>query len=133
VADKCDQHGACARRSDQALAPIVRIVACLLASSALFAVACVALNRDNADAFVSMFRHDELCDVRRHLEDSKTTMPCTEVGRYLRQTLNISRGGTVAIFVSGDTTQESLSGLTAPIKREGFKIVSVLRISIAEP
>ena len=90
--------------------------------------------RDNADAFVSMFRGEGPCEVRRQLKGSRTSVPCADVGRYLRQDLKINSGGTVSIGVSAEASVAALDTLRTSIEREGFKIVGVLKIAlITEP
>ena len=89
--------------------------------------------RDNADAFVSAFRRDGLCEVRRQLKGPETAMPCADVGRYLHEQ-NIRSGGTVSIGVSAESSEETLKALTGPIKGEGFKIVGILKVGfVTEP
>jgi hypothetical protein len=90
--------------------------------------------RDNADAFVWMFRGDGQCEIRRTLKGSGTSVPCADAGRYIRATLNVSPGGTVTIGASAETSEASMDVLTASIKREGFKIAGILKVGfITEP
>jgi hypothetical protein len=90
--------------------------------------------RDNADAFVTMFHDDGLCKVRRHIESADVTLPCGEVGQYLRGTLHLDAGATVSIAVSMKASKSSIDGLTTPIAHEGYTTVGVLRFGfITEP
>jgi hypothetical protein len=90
--------------------------------------------RDNADAFVTMFHDDGRCKVRRHLESADVTMPCGEVGHYLRGTLRLNAGATVSIAVSTNASKSSIDGLTMPISHEGYTTVGILRIGfLTEP
>lgn len=90
--------------------------------------------RDNADAFVSMFRADGQCEIRRKLKGPETRIPCADAGRYIREALKVSSGGTVTIGVSAETSEASMDVLIASIRREGFKIVGILKVGfITEP
>jgi hypothetical protein len=90
--------------------------------------------RDNADAFVSMFRGDGQCEIRRKLKGPGTSIPCADSGRYIRETLKVRSGGTVTIGASAETSEASMDVLTASIRREGFKIVGILKVGfITEP
>jgi hypothetical protein len=90
--------------------------------------------RDNADAFVSLFRSDGQCEIRQKLEGPGASIPCVDAGRYIREALKVSLGGTVTIGVSAEISEASLDALTASIKHEGFKIVGILKVGfITEP
>jgi hypothetical protein len=90
--------------------------------------------RDNADAFVSMFRGDGECEIRRTLEGSGTRIPCSDAGRYIRETLHVIPGGTVTIGASAEAGEASIDVLTESIKREGFKIAGILKVGfITQP
>jgi hypothetical protein len=90
--------------------------------------------RDNADAFVSMFKGEGQCEIRRKLKGPGTSIPCADAGRYIREALKVSSGGTVTIGASAETSEASMDVLTASIKREGFKIVGILKVGfITEP
>jgi hypothetical protein len=119
----------------------VRFVAYLLISMALLIgaysgwwyISRDARARDHADAFISIFGNDGLCDVQRQLGGLNTSMPCAKVGRYLREALNINRGGTVTIGAGAETSEATLEELRTSTKREGIRIVSILKVSISEP
>jgi len=90
--------------------------------------------RDNADAFVAIFRGDEQCQIRRKLEGPGTSIPCAAAGRYIREALKVRSGGTVTIGASAETSEASMDVLTASIKSEGFRIVGILKVGfITEP
>ena len=90
--------------------------------------------RDNADAFVSMLKGDGQCEIRRNLKGPGTTISCAEAGRFIREALKVRSGGTVTIWASAETSDASMDVLTASIKREGFKIVGILKVGfITEP
>jgi hypothetical protein len=90
--------------------------------------------RDNADAFVSMFSGDGQCEIRQKLEGVGTSVPCADAGRYIREALKVRSGGTVTVGASAETSEASMNVLTASIKREGFKIVGILKVGfITEP
>jgi hypothetical protein len=90
--------------------------------------------RDNADAFVSMFKGNGQCEIRRKLEGLGTSIPCADAGRYIRDALKVGSGGTVTLGASADAGEASLDVLTASIEREGFKIVGILKVGfITEP
>jgi hypothetical protein len=90
--------------------------------------------RDNANAFVSMFRSDGQCEIRRKLDDPGTSIPCADAGRYIRESLKVSPGGTVTIGASAETSEASIDVLTASIRREGFKIAGILKVGfLTEP
>jgi hypothetical protein len=90
--------------------------------------------RDNADAFVSMFNGDGQCEIRRKLKGPGIGLPCADAGRYIRETLKVSSGGTVTIGASAQISEASMDVLTASIKREGFKVVGILKVGfITEP
>jgi hypothetical protein len=90
--------------------------------------------RDNADAFVSMFRGDSQCEIRRTLKGAGTSVPCADAGRYIRETLKVGSSGTVTVGASAETSEASMDVLTASIKREGFRIVGILKVGfITEP
>lgn len=86
--------------------------------------------RDNADAFVSVFGGEEQCKIRRKLEDPGTSISCRDAGRYIRDELKVNSGGTVTIGVSSETSEASMDVLTTSITREGFRIVSILKVGI---
>ena len=86
--------------------------------------------RDNADAFVSMFRGEGQCEIRRKLEDPGTSISCGDAGRYIRDELKVNSGGTVTIGASAETSEASMDVLTTSITREGFRIVSILKVGI---
>jgi hypothetical protein len=90
--------------------------------------------RDNADTFVSMFGGDGQCEIRRKLKGPRTSIPCADAGRYIREALKVSSGGTVTIGASAEASEASMDVLTASIKREGFKIVGILKVGfVTEP
>ena len=90
--------------------------------------------RDNADAFVWMFRSDGQCEIRQKLEGPGTSVLCADAGRYIREELKVRSGGTVTIGASAQTSDASMDVLTASIKREGFKIAGILKAGfITEP
>ena len=127
-----------ARRSTALLAFAVKAVAYILVLVILIVgayggrwyVSQKARVRDNADAFVSMFRGEGQCEIRRKLEDPGTSISCGDAGRYIRDELKVNSGGTVTIGASAETSEASMGVLTTSITREGFRIVSILKAGI---
>ena len=91
-----------------------------------------ALNR--ASAMVTLPESGVGCAVKRSSFDSAREVPCREVGSYLRDSLKLPQGATVAITALGQASLDAIAALTnelyvhglevAIVKREGFASAS---------
>ena len=89
--------------------------------------------RDNAGAAVSMFRDNGTCSVGKPAQRGEE-IPCSELGKYLRERMKLQAGSTVVVAVSMDLDKTSQDRLIGEISRFGYIVVGPMRIGfITQP
>jgi Domain of unknown function (DUF4034) len=89
---------------------------------------------NGASAMVTLSESGVGCAVKRSRFDRAREVPCREVGSYLRDSLKLPQGATVAITALGQASLDAIAALTnelyvhglevAIVKREGFASAS---------
>ena len=83
-----------------------------------------------ASAMVTLSARRVDCIVQRTGAKSGDRVPCGEVGAYLRDTLNLSRGTSVGLTALGKVNPDALASVSKDLSAHGFKIAGVLRVGI---
>jgi hypothetical protein len=88
----------------------------------------------HASAMVTVSEGHAACTVRRYAEKLGSSVPCEEVGAYLREKLSLNPGAFVGISAVGKVGPDAIETISRDLSAHGFKVAAVLRVgSISEP
>ena len=82
----------------------------------------------HASAMVTVSEDHAACTVRRYAERVGSSVPCDQVGTYLREKLNLSPGASVGISAIGKVSPDAVATISRDLSAHGFKVAAVLRV-----
>jgi hypothetical protein len=82
----------------------------------------------HASAMVTVSEGHAACTVRRYAESLGSSVPCGEVGAYLREKLNLSPGASVGISSVGRVSPDAVGRISRDLSAHGLKVAAVLRV-----
>ena len=88
----------------------------------------------HAAAMVTVSDDRTVCTVRRYGEKSGASVPCDQVGSYLRDKLTLNSEASVGITATGKVSPDAVTAISQELSAHGFKVAAVLRVGfISEP
>jgi hypothetical protein len=82
----------------------------------------------HASAMVTVSDDHTACTVRRYGETPGSSVPCDQVGSYLRDKLNLSAGASVGITATGKVSPDAVTAISQELSAHGLKVAAVLRV-----
>ena len=87
-----------------------------------------------ADVLVSILRNGATCTVVARGRKLGEGVPCSGIGRYLRDQLQLEPGTTVAIGVSDEIDRSIIDVVSSDLGRFGYVRAGVMRVGfVTEP
>ena len=87
-----------------------------------------------ASAMVTVSENHTACTVRRYGEKPGSSVPCDQVGVYLRDKLNLNPGASVGISAIGKVSPDAVAAISQDLSAHGFKVAALLRVGlVSEP